>query len=1460
MSQNRNSISKQVLAWAAVFALVLTIIPYSVADQNSNEYFASWSYELEDIDGDNQNDTIIFTFDVDTNVTDYVDVLVEMEVRDNNGNYVGDEEDNYEIYWTENDTFEIGWFVDDCDDYDDECEGPFDFNFRLYEDVDGYYYYEDNFSESNIYLYETTIAPEGLIQVDNGVLSDDDDGLHNDILFLAHMEDYEVSNVSIELERKVGTQWVDAGNQETDDGEAIFKNMTTGEYRWFAEYDDEDIDEGHTFVFYSTTSDENLGHIGVVEDWDEADDFDDFIFARWSNGSEESINDGVYVELFYEDNNTLYDEDGGNGDGFVVLFSDVEEGNYTFNLYNDTSSGDLMQTGWLHSYGSSSTNHDEWFEDWDYETNDEDGNGIDDVIIIEYNPDTTCNCTVEIEVTMEVFNETGSFVHYDDYEYEINGTNEVWFETDEWSPDEEGNYTFEFYLYAGGWEEEDSFNFSAYLECGSGSYYCDYDEWFEEWDYETEDNDNNGEDDTITIGYDPNTECNCSTDIMVWMYVFYENDTYYEYGNYYYHEINGTEDDWFETDEWSPSEDGNYTFNLQLRDENYNLEDQINFTTYLECNAESNYSSCDYDEWFEDWDYETNDTNNNGVDDTIVVGYNPDTECDCYMDVRVYMDIENADTGNYVDSYYYYHEINGTEEDWFETDDWSPDEDGNYTFFFRLYDENWNYEDNFDFTEFLECAEDCDANEWFESSDYETMDTDSDNLDDTIEVSYNPDTDCDCEVEIFVEMAVYENSSGNWVDYEGAMYTINGTEEDWFTLSWTSHNSTSYDFEILLYDMDDFEDSFWITDVYLYETSGAGGPGDDDEYFDRLDHYTYDADSDGYDDTVEFEHDPDTTCDCYLNVTTVFEFYDNQTGDMVDSFEVEDEIYGDDNDYFYNYWSPSYNGTFDIIVELYDEDGNLEDWEQFNDISLHVRSEGSGDEWFEDWDYYIEEDTLHIGFDPNTECECEIDGDVHVDIYDEDGNQLIEDYVLFSIYSDEYDWYEYNWTTNESGYYTFELILFDENHDEEDHVYSEEFYLGDDNNDTGEEHAWFDDLYYQTEDLDDSNSEDTLSIYYRIATDCDCEMDMLLILDVFDENDEMVGTFEEYFVVSNDETMEIHFQWTNNHMEGVYEFKSLLDYLVDGDTDGEVRFQDGDNETFYLEVFKDEPEFIIEDVIGRDNVFEGQSIELEVLLGGTNDDVVVEWYMGDGMTYGNAFTVYHTYKHSGNYEILVHVYDGSHSVEEYFDIYVRNIDPTILNLMLDEIVNEGDEVSFNIQYEDVPMDMDNITVTWVFPDEVFKGDFVQYVFADDGEFLISVEVSDDDGGSTKEQRMITVQNVAPSFIEFVLPSEGEQGIAMDFSVSAIDPGDDTITYTFDFGDGTAQLITQTGNASHKFASGDSFEIIICARDEDGGETCRTEVIPVALLEQIEDSGLPGFGILGVISALGAITLLRRRTH
>ena len=131
MSQSRKSISKQALALTAVFALVLSVLPYTVADQSSNEYFESWSYELLDTDGDDQDDTVIFTFDPNTNVSDYVDVEVNMNVRDSDGNYVGGDNEDYEIYWTEEDSFEMEWFVDDCDDWDGDCEGPFNFEFSF---------------------------------------------------------------------------------------------------------------------------------------------------------------------------------------------------------------------------------------------------------------------------------------------------------------------------------------------------------------------------------------------------------------------------------------------------------------------------------------------------------------------------------------------------------------------------------------------------------------------------------------------------------------------------------------------------------------------------------------------------------------------------------------------------------------------------------------------------------------------------------------------------------------------------------------------------------------------------------------------------------------------------------------------------------------------------------------------------------------------------------------------------------------------------------------------------------------------------------------------------------------------------------------------------------------------------------------------------------------------------------
>ena len=238
----------------------------------------------------------------------------------------------------------------------------------------------------------------------------------------------------------------------------------------------------------------------------------------------------------------------------------------------------------------------------------------------------------------------------------------------------------------------------------------------------------------------------------------------------------------------------------------------------------------------------------------------------------------------------------------------------------------------------------------------------------------------------------------------------------------------------------------------------------------------------------------------------------------------------------------------------------------------------------------------------------------------------------------------------------------------------------------------------------------------------------------------------------------------------------------------------------------------------------------------------------------------YVYPDDGEYVISVHVSDGNGGrAEENFTILVINVDPT-LQISYDDFGQEGQALSFNSQASDVPED--TVTVTWSFPDGTqVEGNFAQYLFVDDGEFLIRVTAEDEDGGLTSESLKVTIENVAPIFTTLERPTQAQEGENLDFVFEATDPGDDTIVFHIDFGDGTAPMITQDGNVSHKYAEGSDFVVIVCAKDEDGGETCRDVPISVDLLEQLEEEGLlPGFNLLLALSALGVVGMLRRRTH
>ena len=246
---------------------------------------------------------------------------------------------------------------------------------------------------------------------------------------------------------------------------------------------------------------------------------------------------------------------------------------------------------------------------------------------------------------------------------------------------------------------------------------------------------------------------------------------------------------------------------------------------------------------------------------------------------------------------------------------------------------------------------------------------------------------------------------------------------------------------------------------------------------------------------------------------------------------------------------------------------------------------------------------------------------------------------------------------------------------------------------------------------------------------------------------------------------------------------------------------------------------------------DGQYLVFEVNIFDEDDDeLVINWTMGDGTSYENAGAeVLHIFTDDGEYNVTITAYDGMSTATITYYITVNNVPPT-LSVFYDALGNEGDIASFNAQVSDVPSD--EVTVTWTFPDgTTVESVFSQYTFTDDGDFIVLVTASDEDGGQVSEQFTVIIENVAPIFTEFALSSQVKQYIEANFSVGASDPGDDTIVYNVDFGDGTSPLTTPDGgNISHKFAEGDTFTVRICATDEDGGETCREQVLPVTIFE------------------------------
>ena len=296
--------------------------------------------------------------------------------------------------------------------------------------------------------------------------------------------------------------------------------------------------------------------------------------------------------------------------------------------------------------------------------------------------------------------------------------------------------------------------------------------------------------------------------------------------------------------------------------------------------------------------------------------------------------------------------------------------------------------------------------------------------------------------------------------------------------------------------------------------------------------------------------------------------------------------------------------------------------------------------------------------------------------------------------------------------------------------------------------------------------------------------------------------------------------------------------------------------------------------VGFDNITTGTSEDFTATIDwgdGTSSSGVVDFSTGmPGLPSTGDVGGTHTYAAEGDYTITITVLDddgGQDQVE--LDVTVST-DAPVISPIGQVNAGEGSQVDLQTSFTDLG-DSSSFAATIVWGDGVTEAATVTFangsgtvsashVYADNGDYPITIELEDASGNVSQSEGVATISNIAP-LIAVATTQSAVVGQEIELVVATfVDPGfsnilaatEETFSVLIDWGDGTistdATILVENGSAgtetigsieaSHQYLTTGAFDVLVRVTDDDGSFSEDTFAVNVSPATQDDGVWLP----------------------